>query len=148
MTDVKDELCRLVQDQAVSCNFSMEDDCRVFPSGEPMYVCTSWALDVRERLGEERVRIFGFFSEQNPSALISKDYDGHDFAVVDGRYIVDGWSGYASLERPGRASPGVFDLLDSDDHVEIVRVYGARGSWISNHLMLPELHDLPASPGL
>lgn len=94
--------------------------------------CTGFAMKVLEKLGRARVKIKGFFGEENPSSEIGQDAGGHDFAVADGRYIVDGWLGegfatpMGNNDLPARA---VFDLEDPADKAEIDRLYGDQSKW-------------------
>lgn len=99
--------------------------------------CTGYACAIRQMLGE-RVRIMGFSADENPSA-VQQLADGHDFAVVDGRYIVDPWiveveSGtftVASGETIDVGGRGVFDLESEQDAELIETIYGDRSKWRS-----------------
>ncbi|WP_046867184.1 hypothetical protein [Microvirga massiliensis] len=108
-------------------NFPDEDSGRdgcLFPDGSRSVECTNWMVYVRRLLGN-RVEFCGFFEEDNPSSEIAQDVGGHDFAVVDGRYIVDGWVKHVA----GLADRTVFDMHDPSDHAVIRRLYGDREQW-------------------
>ena len=94
-----------------------------FPSGQSAVECTGYALAIKSKLGD-RAKVYGFYGEDNPTSEIGKDAGGHDFAVVDGRYIVDPW-----LTDVWGGKKGVFDLENPDDQPEIKRLYGDRATW-------------------
>ncbi|MCX6937938.1 MAG: hypothetical protein NTU80_08585 [Verrucomicrobia bacterium] len=58
-------------------------------------------------------------------AEIAQGEDGHDFALIAERFIVDYWGAYAAgvIDRP------VFDLLDSSIQEIVSRLYGPKESW-------------------
>lgn len=63
------------------------------PNGGSAVCCTDYAAEIFTRL-PGRVQIYGFANEDNPTSKVAIDElhpGGHDFAVVDGRYIVDPW---------------------------------------------------------
>lgn len=90
--------------------------------------CTGYAFEVLRRLGHRRVRVVGYATEDNPDAMCGADAGGHDFAIVDGRFIVDGWrrevDGYGDEQV-------VFDLEADRDLVS--RLYGNPKEWIQHH---------------
>ena len=93
-------------------------------TGMSAVCCTGYALAIQKKL-PGRVRVYGFWSEDNPGAAVSEYSDGHDFAVVDGRYIVDPWA----QEVEGCSSWGVLDLLNEQHGSAIRRLYGDREKW-------------------
>lgn len=97
----------------------------VFPNGDHAAFCTNWADDLRERLGPEVVALFGFSSDDNPDSYVSGIADGHDFAILHKRYIVDGWT--TNVESIH--ATGVMDIEDDDDLQEIIRLYGDPRRW-------------------
>ncbi len=101
------------------------DTVSVFPNGDHAAFCTSWADDLRERLGPEAVALFGFDADANPDSYVSKIADGHDFAIVNQRYIVDGWTTNVESIHP----TGVMDIEDDGDLDEIIRLYGDPRQW-------------------
>jgi len=93
--------------------------------------CTGYACEIQEQLGEDRVKVVGFSDSDNPGtifdgsdATLRPAADGHDFAVVDDRYIVDPW-----LTEFTESPRGVFDLQDPADAEMIARVYGDPEVW-------------------
>lgn len=97
-----------------------------FPNGDHSAICTSWADDLRERFSEKRVALFGYDGSLNPDTAVSRIADGHDFAILDGRYIVDGWVKFVETNLEAR---GVYDIDDDGDLPEIVRLYGDPSTW-------------------
>lgn len=98
----------------------------LFPDGGESVICTSWADDLVERLGGDRVTLVGYDALDNPDSAVSGVADGHDFAIVDGRYIVDGWVKFVEC---GLNASGVYDIEDDNDLPEIKRLYGDATTW-------------------
>jgi hypothetical protein len=94
------------------------------PDGTYAATCTNWARMVKARYGD-RAEIKYILSRLSP-ALHADGYDGHDFAVLDGRYLIDGWA----KQFPGRPR-AVLDLQDPADHEEIITYYGDPKLWRS-----------------
>lgn len=93
--------------------------------------CTDYAAFIYKAL-PGRVQIFGFANEDNPDCQIVKDElhpGGHDFAVVDGRYLVDPWV----LLVVGRSWPVVYDLQDPLEASTALHRYGAQSNWEHMH---------------
>lgn len=103
-----------------------------FDSGYSGTTCTGFACAVLKKLGAARVKVMGFLADDNPSSQIAADAGGHDFALVDGRYIVDGWLGegfstpMGNGELPART---VFDLKNPNDHALVAELYGDQAKW-------------------
>ncbi len=100
------------------------DEGAQFPGGGPWFLCWAWANDLHKRLGS-RVKQYGFDDEGNPTSEIARLAGGHDFAVVDGRYIVDGWA--ANVECVHKT--GVLDLEDPDHFADVARLFGDPRRW-------------------
>ena len=93
-----------------------------FSNGDPVFICTHSARRVAARFGG---LVVGFDREMNPFAAIDDDHDGHDFAVVGERFVVDYWAFHVT----GILDRGVFDLTNADDRAEITRLYGPPENW-------------------
>jgi hypothetical protein len=109
-------------------NFNFEEtktDGIHFPDGTWRFMCSNWARYTR-RLEGKTARIYGFQGEENPLSLIAVQCGGHDFAVVAGRFIVDGWAICVS----GYSRSAVFDLLDPMDKKAIRELYGDPAYWL------------------
>jgi hypothetical protein len=90
--------------------------------------CTGYACSILHKLGKNRVKVFGFSETDNPkSRIVEKDNTGHDFAVVDDRYIVDPWLTEFSLASG--TDQGVFDMQDPKDAAEVKKIYGDQANW-------------------
>lgn len=97
------------------------------PDGGSGVCCTDYAAYIFKTL-PGRVQIWGFANEDNPSALISIEEwhpGGHDFAVVDERFIVDPWPRLV----PCTMEDMVFDLADEDDAKRALEIYGPKTAW-------------------
>lgn len=98
--------------------------------------CTGFACRIRQKLGSDRVKIFGFPEKENPDSIIAQMSGGHDFALVDDRYIVDPWimeveSGNITTPSGQKAfaEKGVFDLQDPLDRERVEKLYGSPKNW-------------------
>lgn len=100
-------------------------DGSVFPDGGLATRCTSWSTYARLALGA-RAKLYGFFCEDNPSATaMARLADGHDFAVIDDRWIIDGWL----FDVEGALSEPMIDMRDPAN-AELVRgFYGDPAAW-------------------
>ncbi|EGR2217241.1 hypothetical protein NI385_27910 (plasmid) [Vibrio parahaemolyticus] len=96
------------------------------PNDEEMGRCTNCALYVAEQY-PGRSEVYGFYCEDNPECTHKEVTSafGHDFCVIDNRYIVDFW---VSLYT-GSEQQSVFDLEDKNDHAKIKQIYGNPERW-------------------
>lgn len=98
----------------------------IFPDGSPAVFCSGYAGYVRRMLGD-RALIHGYDCGENPQSSIALEAGGHDFAVVDGRYIVDFWA-----HDMGYTTSTVIDTEDLSVAEEVLRLYGPRETWTVN----------------
>jgi hypothetical protein len=123
-------------------NIEPEDDEQGKPSefrdnGYSGTQCTGYACAILHKLGPGRVKVFGFHDEDNPTSAIAQDAGGHDFAVVDGKYIVDPW--LADLQGGAgefKGESGVYDL--KTDEAKVAKLYGDRELWKDMTATMPE----------
>ena len=103
------------------------DEIAYLPNGEQMGICTNNAHYIAETLSNDyTVRVFGFLSENNPVKNEEiMEVGGHDFAVVNDRYIVDPWLSVFA----GESNQTVFDLKDPKDRKLAQHYYGDPGKW-------------------
>lgn len=87
--------------------------------------CTQTAAYIAAQLGGE---VWGYEYADNPEALLGKWEFGHDFALIDGRFIVDWWATEYGSEPIDH--PGVLDLTDATDGARAAAWYGRREQWI------------------
>lgn len=103
-------------------------DCQSeFPDGTSAICCTNYAAQIFKAM-PGRVRIFGFANEDNPTSRVAREElhpGGHDFAVVDDRYIVDPWIRLVL----GEEGPIVFDMTDEVEGAIALDTYGPRSCW-------------------
>jgi hypothetical protein len=83
------------------------------------FICTQAAFESQKVVGGV---IYGYHAEDNPSALLGSSEGGHDFLLVEDRYILDVWAAAYYGYKP------IFDL--QTDQVEILMLYGPRDMWI------------------
>lgn len=100
-------------------------------SGISAVVCTGYAAELFCTFGPERTSLFGFHGEDNPSSRIGREYGGHDFAILDERFIVDPWLN----DTVNESEQIVFDLQSPKDQRAINDLYGDRRFWTRNHLL-------------
>jgi hypothetical protein len=104
--------------------------------------CTGYACRLRQKYGP-RVKIYGFFEHENRASQIARHAGGHDFAVLDDRWIIDPWldavvKGDLMIDdwfQDFEHSPslgGVFDLQNKEDARWIRKLYGKRENWRHN----------------
>lgn len=99
----------------------------------------AWAGHMRRALGA-RARLFGFWSYENPSAhALEQVSDHHAFAIVDGRYLVDGWSSHVM----GLSDRPVLDLQDPQSLIERAGIYGSPHGWEPLHWLEEEIDREP-----
>jgi hypothetical protein len=104
-----------------------EGEASTLANGGDWAICTSWARMVNDAL-PGRGRVHGFWIDDNPEATeLAKYCDGHDFAVVDDQFIVDGWAKHVE----GITRKVVFDMKDPTDRAIILGMYGNPSSWKS-----------------
>lgn len=101
------------------------------PHGGSACCCTDYAIHIHKAL-PGRVQIFGFSNKDNPTSRVARKKihpGGHDFALVDGRYIVDPWP--RLVRRVIQQM--VFDLdQESEDGDAALAhdIYGPRACWV------------------
>jgi hypothetical protein len=107
-----------------------------FPDGTDAVRCTHYAVQVGKRY-PERTLILGFQNVDNPDCAFAQNKlhpGGHDFAVIDDRWLVDPW---IKLVRTV-GWPMVYDLLDPFDFVLVCQRYGRRDNW--KHMVQAEVY--------
>jgi hypothetical protein len=110
----------------------LSDDRLVFRASQySATVCTGYALELAHIFGLSRVQLFGFRHEDNPTSRIGREAGGHDFAIIDGRFIVDPWLD----DTESISEQTVFDLLAPVDAALIADLYGSSECWERNHIL-------------
>jgi hypothetical protein len=92
-------------------------------SGHSCTQCTGFAKEIRRMLGGDRVEVMGYLVDDNPHSITAQLDGGHDFALVDDRYIVDPWL----FDVAGISEDIVFDL--KQDTARILELYGPQKNW-------------------
>jgi hypothetical protein len=86
--------------------------------------CTGYACAMRQALGK-RIKILGFSADENPDSSVAAVAGGHDFALLDDRYIVDPW--IRDVEAMSQQT--VFDIQNPEDAAKIAELYGPQKAW-------------------
>lgn len=79
-------------------------------TGSPVCLCWGNVDEVVAHLGNDRVARTGYYCREGSEARMSIHAEGHDLALVDGRYLVDGW-----LAHVVEDGPCVLDLHEPRD---------------------------------
>jgi hypothetical protein len=94
-----------------------------FDHGNPFTICTNGAKWLRDNYFPKAV-VMGYWIENNPTAEIGQDIYGHDFLLIDNRYILDFWYFHVC----GKENAPVF--LDMEKDQELVKkYYGDHTKW-------------------
>lgn len=96
------------------------------------FCCGDAAYESREALG--RGVIFGYSPQENPTAILGHDEGGHDFLLVNGRFILDFWAATYYDYKPQ------YDL--ETDAKEILQLYGPRENWKPTPIIGSILHPV------
>lgn len=102
----------------------------VFPDGLDAVCCTWYAVQVYKAY-PGRVQILGFANQDNPTSLVAREQlhpGGHDFAVLDNRYIIDPWLKLVACVT----EEVVLDLTVENDVNCALNRYGPRNLWQRN----------------
>jgi len=100
-----------------------KDSESVFENGAAACNCTNGARLVCDRLG--RGWVVGYRDSDHPGTKCGEFAGGHDFAFVDGRYIVDHWVKWVAC----LSDRSVFDIFETGDKETIFQLYGDRSGW-------------------
>lgn len=92
-------------------------------SGLDSFICFDCAKHVKNVYPD--AKILGFVSWDNAIAELSEGEDGHDFALIEDRYIVDIWA-FAN----GVSQYKVLDLKNDTHKIVISRLYGDIDNWL------------------
>jgi hypothetical protein len=99
------------------------------PDGSSSVECTNYARHIKKTLAQRNVEIVGFFCSDNQDCTFTRMdlAEGHDFALVDGRYLIDPWMrlvcGYDNV-------PMVYDLTNQSEANQAHHMYGTRERWV------------------
>lgn len=132
---------RYGSDKALGVVWNQHHQYSELPDGSHACRCTDCAYFIVRREGKGRV--VGYAEGCNPEAAATgptrrqMGNDGHDFAIIDDRYIVDPWV----KETAGTSARAVLDLLSDVDAPEIRRLYGDPQTW-------EEVEAIAVPPGI
>lgn len=125
-----DDLEAMSTDEAMGVEFP-DDGPSVFPDGSHAVVCTNCAEQIINKLG--RGHVYGWEEGTNPTSVVAGPTrgarvdrgQGHDFAIIDDRYLVDPWAKNVEAQTERAA----WDLHDPADRAEVLRLYGDPTTW-------------------
>jgi hypothetical protein len=121
----------------------MDDVESQFPDGTDAVRCTHYAMQVYRRF-PSHTQIFGFTNAANPDCEFARKQwhpGGHDFAIIDGRWLVDPWARHVACAY----DEIVYDLESPDDAALAQARYGKRDNW--RHMTGAEEHAREISQG-
>ncbi len=91
--------------------------------GSQLAICTSvcrWIIENWLPSG----KVFGYYCDENPTAIVGEAEGGHDFVLVDDTYIIDFW--YKHTYDP--EFPAIVKVSDQT-------VYGDKSTWTEVRLI-------------
>jgi hypothetical protein len=124
------------------------------PNGDYAVCCTSCAeriIELAEAAFGVRGEIFGWDAGANPTSVVAgpthgarlKAGQGHDFAIIDGRYLVDAWAKNVEMSSDRAA----FDLNEPADRARVLKLFGNPRTWTRRiEHQLGEFSWVPAMP--
>lgn len=103
----------------------------LMPDGSSACCCTNYANYVRTTLAAvgHDVVVVGFANEDNPTSRCATEGfhpGGHDFALVDGQYLIDPWVRLVACVE----DQIFYDLSDAKDAIKAIEIYGPRQAWL------------------
>jgi hypothetical protein len=118
-----DDLYEYINQLCREEEYEPEEGVWMFRSGGSCCRCVDSAVKVVEKF---RGRVVGYKCSRNPSSLIGLNIcEGHDFAIVEERFIVDYWAFRIAcvIDRP------VLDLTTRQDCQIARQIYGDNNTW-------------------
>lgn len=91
-------------------------------TGHPFTTCTNICVWLKENHFPQ-AKIVGYFIENNPMAIIGLAEGGHDFLLVDDRYIIDFWYRHVT----GAANAAI--VIDTTENSIDLAKYGDPKQW-------------------
>lgn len=82
--------------------------------------CTDTSVWLADRLDGV---VYGYLHKENPDAELGRAEFGHDFVVVDDRWLVDWWAFDTYQKRD------LYDLRDPQDATLVRKLYGPMERW-------------------
>ena len=116
-------LAQFVESLVSEETYDLEEGAWKFADGSYSSTCTSGAIRVANEFDG---RVVGYQADENPAAEIGRAYgEGHDFAFIANRWIVDYWAYHVAAVSP----VSVWDLEVAEDGKAVERLYGNRDTW-------------------
>jgi hypothetical protein len=121
----RDEIENFLSHLTANDVYDEEEGCHYWDIGGEKIessVCTNGAKLVVDKFGGD---VFGYHFDGDSSGKVGSDAGGHDFAIVQDRYLVDWWG--ANVEGTSKA---IYDLSHPKDAEEVERLYAPRDQWV------------------
>jgi len=99
--------------------------------GSPFAICTLACQWISQSLSD--VKILGYWSDDNPTATVGVSEGGHDFVILNDRYLLDFW--YKLTYEPEH--PVYLDI--HTDRELITQLYGEPKTWMNVPTGAPSL---------
>jgi hypothetical protein len=122
-------------DEALGVRYNERSEFSELPDGGEAGRCTDCANFIARQEPPGTVKVMGYEEGANPTETASGARDpkrqgietngGHDFAIVEGRYLVDPWA----VETAQTSDRAVFDLTDAGDRQRVRELYGDPETW-------------------
>ena len=104
-------------------HFNEQEDEWQFLDGTACAVCTNSAMHIAQRFAGQ---VLGYDAHENPTACIGLPVDsGHDFALIQGRWLVDYWV----WRVEALIVTAIFDFEVEADRLAVLRLYGDPEHW-------------------
>jgi len=121
--EIRNRLEHFVADLIASEHYDDEEGAYKFPDGSYSSFCTVSAILIAKRF---HGKVLGYQVRNNPTAFIGEQYcEGHDFALIHSRWIVDYWAYQVSH----LSTQPVIDLNLSTERKLAVQLYGNPRCW-------------------
>lgn len=126
LVDALDDACEIRSQKSGNIiPDDIEDDdtyCSLPGNAGEAVVCSNSARFLQKIVGG---KVLGFWAKDNPGTSMEELADGHDFLLVNGRYIVDYW--VKKIE--GVSDRAVLDLQRHADRKIARKMYGLKSKW-------------------
>jgi hypothetical protein len=120
---MRSELSAFIRSLDEEVFFDEVESLNRFRHGGHWAICTDSALRVARQF---KGTVWGYYAIENLQAAIGLSIaGGHDFAVIDSRWLVDYWACNVAqvIQTP------IFDLNEDKDRDEVRRLYGPSRRW-------------------
>ncbi len=123
MHDLRFRIAHFLELLVAEEQFDEAEGLWLFCGGGQCSMCTDSAQRIATRF---KGMVVGYYSRDNPRAAIGlPEVDGHDFALIDKRWLVDYWAWRVS----GISPKPILDLSNAADRIAACVLYGPANVW-------------------